>query len=252
MKPQTVNTHTIELDSIRLYHFGILLFIGLIFACVMTFAEPPSSSEKKPAAISSFDALHKLIEGNQRFASGKSIHPSQTAERRTEISKGQYPFAIILGCSDSRASPEVIFDQGLGDLFVIRVAGNVTDDHAIASIEYAAEHLHVPLVVVLGHEKCGAVKATLDGGHAAGHIPSLIRSIQPAVEATKGNSGDPLDNAVQTNAILAAAQLQATEPILSELVKSARLKIIPARYDLDTGKVEWLGTDGNFQKLSKK
>ena len=107
--------------------------------------------------------------------------PNQGVERRKELVEGQHPFAIILCCSDSRVPPEVIFDQGLGDLFIVRTAGNVFDNIALGSIEYAVEHLEVPLLVVLGHGQCGAVTATVEGGHAPGHISNVVEAIQPAV-----------------------------------------------------------------------
>jgi carbonic anhydrase len=136
--------------------------------------------------------------------------------------------------------PEVVFDQGLGDLFVVRNAGNVLDDHTIGSIEYAVEHLHAPLIVVLGHSKCGAVSAAIAGGHAPGHIASVVEAIEPAVEETKNQPGDKVDNTVQANARRVAAVLNRVEPILSEAVKDGKLKVVAARYDLDTGRVELL------------
>jgi carbonic anhydrase len=136
--------------------------------------------------------------------------------------------------------PEVIFDQGLGDLFVIRVAGNVLDDIVVGSVEYAAAHLHTPLIVVLGHARCGAVGATVAGGELEGHLPSLAEAIQPAVDQVQGLPGDLVDNAVRANAKMVAEQLKSSHPVLSELVNAGALKIVAARYDLDTGLVELL------------
>ncbi len=183
------------------------------------------------------EALAKLMAGNTRFVAGQFSHPNQTAARREEVSSdGQHPFAIILTCSDSRVPPEVIFDQGIGDLFVIRVAGNIADDVVTGSIEYAAEHLHTPLLVVLGHSKCGAVTATAAGGELEGHLPSLAKIIQPAVERAKGEPGELVPNAIRLNALLTADGLK-SQPVLAHLIEAGRLKVVAAHYDLDGGQV---------------
>lgn len=187
-------------------------------------------------------ALELLVEGNSRFVAGRTIRPDQGVARRAELAKGQQPFAIVLTCADSRVSPEIYFDQGLGSIFVIRNAGNVLDDHVIGSIEYAVEHLGAGLIVVVGHSKCGAVAATVAGGHAPGHLPSIVHSIEPAVKRSAGEPGDKIDNAVRTNAQLVAAELQACGPILSEAVAHGKLKVVAARYDLASGKVRILPT----------
>lgn len=194
-------------------------------------------SHQAVATITSDQALRELMSGNERFVTSKLTHPNQTAARRSEVAGGQHPFAIILGCADSRLSPEIIFDQGLGDLFVIRVAGNIIDDAIVGSIEYAAEHLHTPLLVVLGHSNCGAVGATVAGGELGGHLPSLAKAIQPAVERAKSQDGDLLDNAVRANAKMVAEQLNSSQPVLAKLVSAGQLKVVAARYDLGTGKV---------------
>ena len=186
------------------------------------------------------EALQKLLAGNQRYVTNGVLHPDQSPERRTELAKAQAPFAIILTCADSRVSPEIVFDQGLGDLFVLRNAGNVLDDHTIGSMEYAVEHLHTPLIVVMGHEKCGAVSAAVAGGEAPGHLQSVVDALEPAVEQTKGQAGDPVDNAVRANAQRMAGILTHVEPILSEAIKAGKLKVVAARYDLDSGQVEIL------------
>jgi carbonic anhydrase len=177
--------------------------------------------------------LQQLMEGNRRFARLMAIHPDQTSARRFSVATAQHPFATVLTCADSRVPPEIVFDQGLGDLFVIRVAGNIVDDAVLGSIEYAAEHLQVPLVVVLGHERCGAVEATLKGGKVHGHLGALTRAIQPAVEHSRRQPGDPLDNAVRANIRLVVSQLRASKPPI-------KVKMVGARYDLDTGVVELL------------
>jgi carbonic anhydrase len=192
-------------------------------------------------AVSADEAWRRLADGNRRYVDGKSTHPNDTTDRRTEVAKGQHPFAIVLACADSRVGPELVFDAGLGDLFVVRVAGNVSDDTVLASIEYAAEHLHVPLVVVLGHERCGAVSAAVDavksGGPVPQHIDALVTAIRPAVEKVKGDGGDVVDHAVSANARLVADHLRTSEPVLGKLVKEGKLKVVAARYDLDTGEV---------------
>lgn len=181
--------------------------------------------------------LQKLLDGNSRFVAGTPERPRQNLKRRAEIAEHQAPEAIILSCSDSRVAPEILFDQGLGDLFVIRTAGQVVDNVPLASIEYGAEHLKVPLIIVLGHKRCGAVKATVDGGELPGHLHSLTFPIKAAVETVKSHDGDLLDNAIKANVRLIVKQLQNSEPILSHLVKDNKLTVVGAYYDLDTGAV---------------
>ena len=191
--------------------------------------------------LSPDDALKMLMEGNARFVAAKAEHPAQSAERRAEVAKGQAPFAVVLGCADSRLSPEILFDRGLGDLFVVRVAGNIADDAVIGSIEYAVEHLHAPLVMVLGHEKCGAVQAAIDTaaqmGDAPGHLGALTKPIQPAVAQAKTQGGDLLDTAIIANVGNVTAQLKMSEPLLAHMVHDEHIKVVGARYDLDTGEV---------------
>ncbi len=187
-------------------------------------------------SVSPDDALAKLQAGNKRFATSKVTEGKPVAARRAETAQSQHPFAIIVGCADSRTSPELVFDQNVGDLFVVRTAGNLVGEHALGSIEYAVEHLGARLVVVLGHERCGAVKAALATATAPGNVNSLVRDIQPAVKAAKGKTGDPLDLTIQENAVQVAAKVR-SEAKLGELGKSVR--IVVGVYDLDTGKVEW-------------
>ncbi|MCX5806791.1 MAG: carbonic anhydrase [Proteobacteria bacterium] len=186
------------------------------------------------------EAMQKLIKGNERFTASKPIHPNQTSERRNEVSKGQKPFAVIVGCSDSRIPPEIIFDQGLGDLFVIRVAGNIIDDVALGSIEYAVGHLGTELVIVLGHGKCGAVSATVQGGEAHGHIACIVNAIAPAVEKVRNQSGDLIDNAIKANVELVVNQIISSKPILSEQVKESKLKVAGAYYNIESGVVDFI------------
>lgn len=197
---------------------------------------PKDLRQDAPATM----ALRRLLEGNERYVAGKASHPDQTLSRRTELTQGQHPFAVVLTCSDSRVAPELFFDQGLGDLFVIRNAGNVLDDHVLGSIEYAVEHLHVALILVVGHEKCGAVSAAVAGGEAPGHIRSIVEAIAPALKKAKGLAGDAVDNTVRCNAQLCADALAHSEPLLQEAHHAHRLVVAPARYDLASGRVQLL------------
>lgn len=209
------------------------LIVLLATACVC------SASDSKPS-LSPDDALKRLVEGNQRFVSGAPTHTNQSAARRAELGAGQAPFAIVLTCADSRVTPEIVFDQGLGDIFVLRNAGNVVDDHTIGSIEYAVEHLGAKLIVVMGHEKCGAVAATVAGGHAPGHIHSIVDAIQPALERVKDLTGDKVENVVRASAQRTAEILSRVEPIVGESVKAGKTKVVAARYELNSGRVEIL------------
>jgi len=201
-----------------------------------------STGGHEPATkVSKQDALAKLKDGNARYVAGNLIHPNQNPARRMQLAAGQSPFAVILGCADSRTSPEVVFDQGLGDLFVIRVAGNMADDHGTGSIEYAVEHLGSRLIVVVGHKRCGAVKAARDlaasGGHAPGKIGTLVDAIKPAVESTKNAD---MEETVKANVKNAVKQLREAGPILKEMVDKGELGVVGGYYDLDTGVVTFL------------
>jgi carbonic anhydrase len=188
--------------------------------------------------INADQALQKLIQGNRRYVSFKRDYPDQDKIHLKTVAKGQHPFAVILGCADSRVPPELLFDQGLGDLFVIRVAGNILDDGTLASMEFATAELGVPLVMVLGHQRCGAVKATLDGGEVPGHISRLVEAIKPALAGIQDQKGDKLDNAVRANVKMVVKQITASTPILADLVTKGKLKVVGGRYGLDNGVVE--------------
>lgn len=183
-----------------------------------------------------------MKDGNQRYVANKTVDPNQTEGRRVEVAQGQHPFATILGCVDSRVPPEIVFDRGLGDLFVIRTAGQVLDKAVIGSIEFGAAELGIPLLMVLGHEKCGAVKATIEAlemqAEAEGSIDFLVEGIAPAVEKVKGQSGDLLDNAVRANIENVVSQLKES-PILAEALAAGKIQIVGGRYDLDSGIVEF-------------
>ncbi|GBO53135.1 carbonic anhydrase [Pseudanabaena sp. lw0831] len=188
-------------------------------------------------------ALRELKEGNDRYALDHVEHPHEGAQRRVDLSIAQHPFAIVLGCADSRVVPELIFDQGVGDLFVLRVAGNVADDAVIASIEFAVEHLGTRLVVVLGHERCGAVMAAIGHAFSEGKLNSLIKYIEPAVQAGQEANGDcVVSDTVKAHVNLMVKEIESTVPILSHEVKNGNLKVVPAYYRLATGKVEFLGS----------
>ena len=195
----------------------------------------------EPSIISADEALNRLLEGNQRFAANKTIGPNRGESRRLEITKGQQPYAIILGCVDSRVPPELIFDQGLGDLFVIRSAGQVIDDAILGSIEFGVAELGIPLIIVLGHTRCGAVTTTFEivGKNLSveGAIGTLVETIKPAVDQAKGHGEESIDQAARKNVALEINRLKAS-PVLSEAIKAGNTKIVGAFYDLSAGLVE--------------
>jgi len=185
-------------------------------------------------------ALETLREGNRRFVSGTLENPRRDAARRTDTAGGQHPFAAIVACSDSRVSPEIIFDQGLGDLFVVRTAGNLIDTVGLASIEYAVEHFAVPLVLVLGHSCCGAAGAAVNQDMTGGRLSHIISAFAPAVERAKRLEGNLADNVSRENVRGMTARLKSTEPVLKNLVASGRLTIDGAFHDLESGAVALL------------
>ncbi len=186
------------------------------------------------------EVMERLEQGNLRYVNGQLERPGDDGGRRTALTGGQEPFCCILGCSDSRVPPEILFDAGLGDLFVIRVAGNIYSDDVSGSIEYAVDHLHTPVVVVLGHQSCGAVTAALQGMKAEGDIQTLVNAIQPAVDATADETEDRLDKTIRLHAKMVAVQLMDDEPVLARAHREGRVRIVPAYYHLDSGKVEFL------------
>lgn len=205
------------------------------------FPGAPSVAPTEMPVANADEALQRLLEGNKRYVSFQSTDIDETESRRVEVAGGQHPFATIFSCVDSRVPPELVFDRGLGDLFVIRTAGQVIDRAVLGSLEFGVAELNIPLLVVLGHEKCGAVKATVEAVEsntkAEDDIEWLIEGIRPAVEKVKSQSGDMLDNAVRANVELVVGTLKGS-PILSDAVAKGTLKIVGARYDLDTGVVE--------------
>jgi carbonic anhydrase len=206
----------------------------------MAIGQPAAARD--PSAV-----LARLVEGNQRFVKGELAHPGRRPEDFAPLAEGQAPLAVIVGCADSRVSPELIFDQGVGDLFVVRVAGNAISGAGPfikGSVEFAVAELGARLVVVLGHEACGAVKAAVAHIDANDTLPGSIRDlvevIRPAAEAVRGKTGDKLDNAIKANVQIGVERLKGLDPILSDLVKKGELKMVGAVYELRTGAVKWL------------
>jgi carbonic anhydrase len=231
----------------------ITLFLSV--ALTVALLAGPAVARQSAAGLSGAESLRLLKEGNTRFTEGQMRHPRQGRERRALTSaQGQHPLAVILTCSDSRVPPETIFDQGIGDLFVVRVAGNVAATDEIGSIEYAVDHLNTPLVVVMGHTQCGAVSAVLKGAKVPPNIATLVEPIKPAVAQAKadhpGAAQDVLLNAAITdNVWQAIADMLEQSPIIREKVKAGQVKVVGAVYDIDTGKVKWLGPHPNQDSL---
>jgi carbonic anhydrase len=208
-------------------------------SCVLLLLAIPVLPAGGQPELSADAALARLLEGNRRYVKHKEEHPDESMARRKELIAGQHPFAVILGCADSRVPPELLFDEGLGDLFVIRVAGNVVDDAILGSIEYAVEHLHTNLIVVLGHESCGAVSAAVHGENSSGHLNTIVDSIQLSVKETANMSGDKIHNCVIANVRRVARQIRESEPVLKQHAGNG-LKVVSADYALDTGVVSLL------------
>jgi carbonic anhydrase len=239
----------------------LVLTAGILSGIQIARAADPADAAQ--SIIPPSEAISRLKEGNGRYTSGNPQHPHESREERTqmaakshenlgmsaadaakrreELANSQHPFAVVLGCADSRVPPEIVFDQGLGDLFVVRVAGNVIDDHALGSIEYAVDHLSVRLTVVLGHQRCGAVLAAKETiaakGRAPAHIQSLVTAIEPAVEAT---AKDDLEATVRANVKNVVQALRSSTPVLKAKVDSGELRVVGAYYSLDTGSVTFL------------
>lgn len=196
-------------------------------------AEIPSTSAE---SLNPDAALQKLIEGNQRFVDHHPQYPDQSELRLHEVAQAQHPFATILSCADSRVPAEIVFDQGIGDIFDVRIAGNIATREAIGSIEYAVVLLGSPLLMVMGHERCGAVTAAVQNESLLGDIGTFVKAIKPAVKKVKGQPGDAVENAVVANVQYQIERLKRSQ-LLTEQVRSGKLKIVGGRYDLDTGRV---------------
>jgi carbonic anhydrase len=219
--------------------------VGAVAAA--TQASLRAAEKKEPTKLSRSDeSLKKLVAGNLRYIENRR-DPGQSrrdAERRKEVAEGQEPFAVIFTCADSRVIPEIIFNKGIGDLFVIRVAGNFVTKRCfgiLGSIEYAVELLHAPLVMVLGHERCGAVKAALNlvkkNERPPGNIGIIADEIRPAMKEIENQPGDMLHNAVQANVKLNVARLSEFSPVIRKRIEDGSTRIVGADYDLDSGKV---------------
>jgi carbonic anhydrase len=228
--------------------FGAASTMGVLLANAAGAKEKEKKKEKerkappKPENVLSPDAaLKRLRKGNERYVEGESRHHDFRHEREA-LAGGQNPYAAILSCADSRIAPEYAFDSGRGDLFVCRVAGNFANDDTVASLEYAVAVLNTPLILVLGHESCGAVDATIkslkDGTTLPGHMPALVAAITPAVKVVTPQGGDTLGKAIRQNVVDNVAKLRAATPILSAAVEQGKLKVVGGIYRLKDGKVD--------------
>src|SRR5262245_44222660 len=207
-------------------------------------AQAPAAERPRTNPPTADEVLRNLMEGNTRFTSGQVTGPRRTPRDFAALAEGQRPEAAILGCADSRVPPEILFDQGVGDLFVVRVAGNVVGGSGPVvkgSIEYAVAELQVPLIMVLGHSSCGAVKAAVQhiDAHDAlpGAINDLVNLIKPAVEKSRSQPGDKLENAIRANVALGVERLKSLAPIVATAVEEKRVKVVGATYELKSGKV---------------
>ena len=219
--------------TLNKYLMLLIMFFALIFSQESVLASHVVEN------ISADKALEKLIEGNKHFVEMKMEHPDCDKERRKEMINGQHPFAVVVSCSDSRVPLELIFDQGIGDIFEIKNAGNILDEHVIGSIEYAVVHLGVKLVVIMGHQDCGAVTAAVAHSKESKHIKSLVKTIEPAVKKAEKEKGCLLDNAIRHNAKIGVKNLLEEDKVIKKYVKKHNVKIIPAYYNLETGKVDF-------------
>jgi carbonic anhydrase len=217
-----------------------LLSMGLAFGNAAS-AKPVKTPPKPQNVLSPDEALAQLVKGNERYVDGLSRRHDFKHEREALVG-GQNPYAAILSCADSRIAPEYAFDTGRGDLFVCRVAGNFANDDTVASLEYSVAILNTPLILVLGHDSCGAVDSTIkslkDGTTLPGHLPSLVAALTPSVNAVSKESGDLLANAIRQNVIDTVAKLKSATPILSAAVEQHKLKVVGGIYRLKDGRVD--------------
>jgi carbonic anhydrase len=224
---------------------GGLAAASALAACGSSSSSSSAATTTTVPVTNGDQALQRLLAGNGRFVRGVPVNQGRDSVRRAEVAEHQTPFAVVLGCSDSRVTPEVLFDEGIGDLFLVRVAGNTatTEPALLGSIEYAAAVLGSVLLMVLGHEGCGAVKATIDhvqnGAQEPGHIEAFVDPIIPAVKAVQGQPPDQLMNAaIQQNIRMQVQQLSASTPLLAPLVSAGKLKVVGAEYHLASGQVQ--------------
>ncbi|HEY9653115.1 MAG TPA: carbonic anhydrase [Coleofasciculaceae cyanobacterium] len=214
---------------------------GAIGTGVLTAGLGSELFSSKPAIAAKADltpdqALEALMDGNKRFIERKRQNPNQDMGRLQEVAKGQNPFASILGCADSRVPAEIVFDQGLGDLFVCRIAGNIAIPEEVGSLEFGSLVLGAKVIMVLGHERCGAVDATIKGAQVPGQIATLLEAIKPAVGRAENQPGDRLENTCKANILMQVENLKSS-PVLSQLIEEGKLIVVGGYYDLDTGEV---------------
>jgi carbonic anhydrase len=223
---------------------ALLLAAGAIAGCA-AMARPTAGhgTAVGRSAITADEALARLEAGNGRFRSGHLEHPDQELSRRLQVEAEQHPYAVVVSCSDSRVPPEIVFDEGLGDLFVVREAGHVADAATLGSVEYAVEHLGVHLIVVLGHDRCGAVSTAVEAivhkARPEGHMLTLVDAIAPALARVQTAGGDVVARTVRANVDVVVESLRASRPILADRVASGELRVVGGVYDLHTGAVEW-------------
>lgn len=220
----------------QLLKLGTASTFGLILTASDLFWRVEQARGDEIPSITPDVALQELMAGNERFVAHKATHPHQNEQRLHDLAQAQHPFATVLSCADSRVTAEIIFDQGLGDVFDVRIAGNLATKGAVASIEYAVVQLETPILMVLGHERCGAVTAAVKGGDLPGEMGLFAKEIAPAVQKTKSMQGDTVENAMVANVKEQMERLKRS-PLLAERLASGKLKIVGGRYDLDTGKV---------------
>ena len=230
----------------KLSRRGVMSGAGALVAAGMlglpqVLADQPISDTPPPNAIKPEAALQRLMDGNARYAANTPREKDYSAGRAARVS-AQFPIAAVLGCSDSRVAPELAFDQGPGDIFVVRIAGNFVDDDGLASLEYGVKFLGVPLIMVLGHQNCGAVDAAVKvvtaRAELPGHLPELIKAIEPAVIAAHGrHPSDLVAASIEENVRLNVKRLKADKPILSEAFAANKIQIVGGIYDLASGKV---------------
>jgi carbonic anhydrase len=235
-----------DFSKVSRREFGKLAAAGLTLALpkgLLAVDQKEAVGKARPQ-IGADEALRQLLEGNARFVKGQPASPRRSPDDFRALAAAQYPEAVLVSCSDSRVAPEILFDVGVGDIFVVRVAGNVVSGAGVTvkgSIEYAVAELNVPLIMVLGHGSCGAVKAAMkhidDKDSLPGSINGLVELIKPAVTQSKGQPGDALENAIRKNVEIGVAQLKQLDPILAPRVKEGKLKIVGAVYDLRNGAV---------------
>ncbi|MEH2012374.1 carbonic anhydrase [Nostoc sp.] len=227
----------INLSRRSLFKFGAgAIGTGVLTAGLGSNLLAPEKASAEDNNITPDKALQELLDGNERFANKKRRNPHQTYSRLVEVAKGQKPFASILSCADSRVPSEIVFDQGLGDLFVCRVAGNIATREEIGSLEFGSLVLGSKVIIVVGHERCGAVDATIKGAQVPGQIGSLLEAIRPSVESTKEQSGDKVENACKANILSQIKKLKSSS-VLSKLIDEEKLIIVGGYYDLDTGRI---------------